>query len=318
MYTFPPAYKGKALACRVFGSWPLPKVEWYKGGLPLSDESGIISTLDQEEVDDFFGVYITVELTWRREFSRVDAGNYQCVVCEENSSVILASQDVRIKPVSTTQPDEEVLTPCHVEERSVYFQIRILGTDCLNWNMSQKQQIAAEFHNKVLSAVRAECQCNVNDDKLRVIGVPECSVQVERAAVFHGVIETETNAKTEQIFCALYSWQVRSPLLLINGVFQAVDTSCAMEATLSASEEECFQTTAIPGNNNIKDILTIIGGMFGFVMVIILLITIVCCVGCYCCHREKSKIVRDHTDSKEVQPTTTAQCQGDEEHTYDQ
>jgi hypothetical protein len=180
---------------------------------------------------------------------------------------------------------------------------------------SQKERIATKVHQDLLLAVEYECNCAVDDRELKLVGVPQCSVQIEDAAVFRGIIQTNSLEKTRLIFCALSFWLEESAQLQIDDKFQAIDSSCPMEVS-EALSEECVPPVEIvitSGNNNIKEILAIAGGMGGFVMIVILLITLVCCIGCYRYPRKffiiNGKCDGGVHDTKEV-------SQGD--HTYDQ
>ena len=319
MYRVPLDYVGDTLVCSVHGRSPEVNLEWRKDGLPLSDldEFGIIS----EPSNDDDTVTAQVVLVWSREFTRMDAGTYECVVYGESSNSIIASQRVHIllAESETHWPDDELITPCSVDDRSVYFQIRVLGTGCRHWSHVKKEHVAAEFHQTLLVKAHRECQCDVDVEELHVLGVPQCSILVNEAAVFHGLIQTNSIVKTKQIFCALYSWQMKAPSLLIDDKYQTVDTSCYMEARLSVSGEECSQLVKAtePEHNKLKInmYLVILGGTGGFVLIITLLLMITC-VG-YCFHvraKEKPKPPCAHTPARDVPVSSRAE----EEHTYDQ
>ena len=315
MYTVPPNHVGSILVCAANG-WPIPDVEWQKDGFALPTDSGVISesTVATSNSDASASVTVLARLTWTREFRSLDAGNYKCIMRQRNTSLRAASQSVELKVETVTMytVTDYPWYSCGVSGRLVHFQIRIVGIDCQNWMMSQKEHISAQVHRELLSAVKSECTCVVGDNELQLIGVPQCSVQMDNAAVFYGRIETNSLAKTKLIFCALSWWQQTSPQLPIDGRFQAVDSSCSMEAS-PTQNEECAPLGPMAPKMNIKEILAIAGGTGSFITVVILLITITCCIGCYC-QSHTRKVNRSNRDGAVC--ATNRVTQGN--HTYDQ
>ena len=254
-------------------------MEWQRNGQTLTSDGGVVSE------PNAMSATVLARLTWTREFLDSDAGSYQCVVRKPNTDIAVTSQTVQLKAgtSSTTEPP----LSCSVQEQSVYFQIRVLGTDCENWDEAQKANTASEFRDELLSVVRTECGCEVDGSDLQVSESPQCSSKVDRAAVFRGQVQTGSQANTQQIFCSLFVWQQRSPLIRIGDLLRAVDNSCSLEASSSPNSEECVAPEAPP--QPLIGVMEIIIIAVGGVILILVLVVLICCVLCYCCYRLKRK-----------------------------
>ena len=250
--------------------WPTPEVEWQRNGQTLSSDGGVVSESSTMSAT----VTVLARLTWTREFLDSDAGGYQCVVCEPSTNVSITFQTVLLKGGNSNPP----ITSCSAQELSVYFQIRVFATDCESWKGALAADIASEFHNELLNTVKTECgSCELDDGDLQVLGSPQCSSKVNRAAVFRGQIQTGSQANTQPIFCALFKWQQRSPLIQINDQFHAVDDSCFLRAS-SFNNEECISPDEPQASIDVNEIAAIVAGIL---LILLLLVTVVSCV-CWC------------------------------------
>ena len=317
MYTVPLNYLGNVLTCNAYG-WPTQKIEWWRDGESLSDDSGVIS--ESTAASGSSQDSMSAILTWTRGFMHEDEGIYECVIVNErnNSYLPIASQNVEIKVGNDIYLDTELMTSCNIHtlnEHFIHFQIRVLDTNCLGWTKSQKERIRIEFQNRVINVVSRQCDCEVTTDELLVEHVPHCSILVDRAALFRGLIRTISTAKTEKIFCALYSWQQKSPLLVIDSSLQTVDISCHMRYYYTSDEECAPSQTKDPERDRVREIFEIVGGVTGFTMVVILFITIICCMG-YCCSREKRE-TPGSCDTTVDEDVSTSRVD-EPEHVYDQ
>lgn len=231
---------------------------------------------------------VSARLRWTREFLSSDAGSYECIVRKQNTVVPVTSQTVQLKVGSTT-PSVQPET-CSVQGRSVFFQIRVFGTDCENWGGSLSSHIATEFRSELLSVVRTECSCQVDESELEVLGSPQCSTKVAGAAVFRGQIESDSQDKAEDIFCSLFSWQQKSPLVRINEQFQAVDRSCSLRASGSLNSEECVapeSQTSTFGQTEIATIAAVAG--VTLLLLLFVIILLFCCIVCHYYRRNEQK-----------------------------
>lgn len=274
-FTVPINYIGRTLVCAAKG-WPAPEVEWHKDGLSLPRDSGVVS----EPIA--MSATVSARLTWTREFTDSDAGSYECVIHKPNTEVALTSQTVQLN----AGPPAPTLPPlsCNVEQQSIDFQIRVFGSNCDSWEGVRGEDIA----NELLSVVRTECGCEVEDSSLEVPGSAQCSEKVDGAAVFRGKIQTNSQQDTEQIFCTLFSWQQKTPLIRINDQLRTVDTSCSLRASNSPNSEECAAPVDSPSAFGTVQIAITIGAITGFILVLVVVLLIIL-IGCCYCHRTGSK-----------------------------
>ena len=230
MYTIPLNYTGSALVCTANG-WPAPEVEWQKDGQRLPSSYSIVS-----EASAMVST-VSARLTWIRKFVSSDAGSYQCIVRKPNTVVPVTLQVVQVIAGAVVPPG--TLPPCSIKEQLVFFQIRVFATECTTWGTWLSSKIASEFRNQLVSIIKTECTCLVSKSVLELLGSPQCSNKVTGAAVFRGKIETSSQSETEELFCALFSWQQRSPLIQINDQLRVVDDSCSLEASSSHDSAIC-------------------------------------------------------------------------------
>ena len=257
--------------------WPAPEVEWHKDGHSLTSDDGVVSE------PSMMSATVSARLTWTRGFTNSDAGNYECVVHKPNTEVALTSQTVYLNagpPAATLPP-----VSCSIQEQSIDFQIRVLGTDCVSWNGVRSEDIA----NELLSVVRTECDCAVEENDLQLLGSAQCSSKIDGAAVFRGHIETSSQEKTEQIFCSLLSWQKKMPLIRINDLLRAVDTTCSLEVNNSPNSEECAVPTDSPSSFGTVEIAITVGAVAGIILVLVIVLIFILIGCCYCHHRSGSK-----------------------------
>ena len=290
-YTVPLSYVGSTLVCVAKG-WPAPEVEWQKGGLPLpmNDTSVVSETVPMSAT-------VSARLTWIKYFGSSDEGSYECVVHKPNTVIPVASQAVQLRLRNSTQTESPMT--CSVQQQSIFFQIRVLGTNCASWN---EQQIADEFHNELLSIIGTECSCQIDENELQILGSPQCSTKVTGAAVFRGQIETDSSEKTEEIFCSLFSWQQRSPLIRINNQFRQVDSSCSLEASNSLNSEECVTPTSTAfGATETVAILAAVSSLLLLVIAVLIIVYMICC--CYYRRKQLGVNARVNDHGREMNHT---------------
>ena len=216
---------------------------------------------------------VSARLTWTREFKDSDAGDYECVIHKPNTEVPLTSQIVRLNPGPPTPTPPPM--PCSVDQQSIYFQIRVLGTSCDSWEGVQGEDIA----NELRSVVRTECGCTVDDSSLEVTGSAQCSSKVNGAAVFRGRIEARSQQDTESIFCTLFSWQQKTPLIRVNDQLRTVDTSCSLRASNSPNSEECAAPEDSSSFGPVEGAIT--GAFVGTAVLVLVVVLIIVSVYCY-------------------------------------
>lgn len=291
-YTVPLNYVGTTLVCAARG-WPTPDVEWLKDGLPVPINDNVTS----ERV--LVSATVSAKLKWGRYFNSSDAGSYECIVRKPNTVVAIASQTVHLKARNSTLTGPAV--PCSVQDQPINFQIRVLGTGCVSWDSEQSTQIATEFRDELLSIIQTQCNCQIGENELQILGSPRCSSKMNSAAVFRGKIESSSQTKSELLFCALSSWQQTSPIIRINSQFRAIDTSCPLESSGSLDGEECAPLATV-GFTEKETIIGITVATFVVVVTLVVIMLLICCLLRYC-HKRKGRFgvtdrVNDHTYSR--------------------
>ena len=186
---------------------------------------------------------------------------------------------------------------CSIGTRDVFFELRVLDSACHTWGDGLRQHIAGNFLNYIMNAVTAECRdCIVNAENMLLLSGPVCSDQIMRAAVFRGMITTESQGQTDDIFCALKSWQENAPLVLMNGDMLLVDQGCSVELE-SLSSKECSGTN--PPVISMQLLPIVIGVSSGgmALLLMILMVTCVCCCCVWCSNKNHERYVHPHSFS---------------------
>ena len=270
-------------------------VEWHKNNAPLPSNDSVISE------STTMSAMVSTTLTWMRGFQESDAGSYQCVVYRPNTDISVTSETVQLNARlqnTTAQPTPDPLQ-CSVQETSIHFQIRVFVTGCESWGEQQRAEIADDFRDELLSIVRTECNCIVEESNLQVSGSIQCSGKVAGAAVFRGQIQTNSQQETEQIFCSLFSWQQKSPLMRIKNRLWAVDSICSLEASGSSDSEECVTPLLQDSQTTfgVTEITAVITGMIICILVALLVLLVVAICIYYWRNKLKTrgKNENDHT-----------------------
>ena len=232
-------------------------------------------------------VTVSAKLTWTRYFQSLDSGSYECVVRKQNTTLPLKFQTIQLTARNSTEIIKQPMT-CSSNKQLVFFQIRVLGTSC------QTAQTINGFHSELLSIVTSECGCQVSENELQVLGSPQCSSKVEEAVVFRGQIKTDSLSRTEQIFCSLFSWQQRSPLIRIDNQFRAVDSSCSLEASGSLTSEECVAPSPSGfGTTEIASIVAVAVFLIILLVIVLLIVSLACCY-----YKRRKRNTRVHVDNE--------------------
>ena len=233
-FIIPVGYSGAIFSCTAFG-WPIPFVEWLKDGQTLAGR------VRSEFIRIANSAFVSARLIWEDGFYPFDAGNYTCIVRDLSTSQIITHSKIISVDSSRTSSSTIVQRSCTLDSLTAYFQIRVLDTNCLSWEVDSDQQIASDISSVVQSSVSSECHhCITASDTVEIVGL-KCSKQVKHAALLRGVIRTEQVNLTESIFCALSRWKQNGPLLLLNGSSHFVDQDCDLVAD-SIATSECFAT----------------------------------------------------------------------------
>ena len=272
-YTVPLGFIESALVCVAQG-WPAPKVEWRREGQLLPSDSGIVS----ESITTF--ATVTAILRWTTKLLSSDGGNYECLVRKPDTLSPTPLQSISLRVAISNSSVGGMF--CDFEgSLSVLFQLRVLGTNCKRWEEEGTNSIITEkFKEDLLTIIQTQCNCEVGERDLAIVGSLECSPKVARAAVFRGQIQTALSTQTRLTYCALFEWQRGSPLIRVNSELVAVDSSCPFKAS-SASSEECVVPEVQQSRSGLPIVGAIASGVIGAVLLILLLETLICCVYMY-------------------------------------
>ncbi len=228
---------------------------------------------------------VSAKLRFRTGFNSNLSGAYQCVVKDSEVSSVAVNESrelIETGDVTSTTPPRS----CSVSNSLVNFQIRILETDCTSWGDPLRQSIANAFEDEIMSIIQLECNCTVSSDFVQTLELPTCSTMINNGVVFRGKIETNSVDQTENVFCALSTWQQSSPSVNINGQLFVVDSDCSIRLD-SFSNPECVASEPVIGIDN-DTLIIVIAAPIGAVVVVVTVILIACCVSCYCRRLKKT------------------------------
>ena len=245
----PQGYSGNVVTCTALG-WPTPTIDWHREGGNLKESVTSVLTRDEGSA------YVTTRLRWQDGFQESDSGEYTCEVRASDTDLV-SSETISL---------EISLVTCTLNSQTVYFQVRVLDTNCEIWGAELQSHITSNFETELVNIVNAMCQdCDVTSNDIEVTGLDTCGNQVIGGAVFRGMIDTLDRERTQEIFCTLSTWQQTGPLVFVNNDFHLVDK------TLSLTNEEST-TVAV----------SLLGVYVGVAVggVVILMIAILCVVLC--------------------------------------
>lgn len=228
-YVVPEKFSDTVVTCTVFGV-PSPTAEW------LAPSSVTITS--RYTINSAF---VSIALEFTNGFTSNSSGRYDCIV--HNST-----QSESVTLVQGINPDALITstaTPCQVSSSTISFQLRVLSTDCMIWDESQRQLSASDFQYVLTSGITSQCEtCVIDSGKIAITHGPDCSKLIDGATVFEGVIRNEKIADTKAMFCALRTWWRLQPLVRINDDLQPIDINCVMQVDSSDTMECPVQVEA--------------------------------------------------------------------------
>ena len=272
-FAIPASYTGVALTCSGF-AWPPPTVQWLKNDRPLP--SGISS----EQTSPGPGI-VSALLKWTRGFVASDMGQYKCLVRWDNTTVQSTVEIVKGSIVTEPPPS------CNVDTTSIFFQVRVLEAGCDQWDAALKEHVGNQFQQELLRIVETECNCTVQLDSIQINNPPQCSENAPGGVVFRGTIRAQTVAATEEIFCAIFSWQRGGSLINLNENLYHVDSQCMLRVD-SFTSQECAVTPTSPSIDTKTTIIIAVSGAGGLLAVFVVLAIVLCCIH-HCCIKKRKK-----------------------------
>lgn len=256
----PLGYRGVVLTCLAFGSPALTSLSWIK--VAASGQRQIISdTINRDN-----RLFVSVEIDFRNGFESYNAGDYTCSAYS-NDRVSSQTTVFTLRMAESSLP----VLPCSVSTETIYFDIRVLDTDCSEWSSTLKQHITFQFLRSIKGILSVNCEeCSTDASNLLSEGLVVCSSIVEGAALFRGVISDSSLQHTENIFCALSNWHQVGSAIIINDNLHQVDSEC----NLMSSQEgpECARSTVdsalistVAGSSSAFGLLVVVA-LVGFVV----------------------------------------------------
>lgn len=251
-YAVPVGFTDVVFTCNVIG-WPPPIVEWHGGREKFSYSTSSTS-----------GRFTSALLNFERGFTSFDTGRYSCIAEANNSESYSAS----VILVSMTDEETVRFAPnaCSVTSETAYFQIRVFDTDCSAWDENFKGQIASDFKIVLVSAILSQCPNCLDVENALLMYAPKCSELLVRAAVFRGEVTTEHVRPTENVYCALNTWQAFGPSALITGKLKRIDRDCTFQ--LGSLSSECSGPTD-------SFLLFVVAGSSGALVILIVILLLI-------------------------------------------
>ena len=204
-------------------------------------------------------------------------GDYSCIMWPGDGSNRTYTKVVTLTS-SKSSVTPTLLPTCTSESSQENFQIRILDTECENWEESLKERIARDFQNEMINIISTECQnCAAPGASVTILDSPTCSSELQGAAVFRGSITTGGADTTEDIFCTLDAWYRAGPLLRVNNKLHLVDQKCSLMLDLSTNAE----CTIPPSTTTDMPIHIIIPLAVGGGVILVVGVAIACICFCY-------------------------------------
>ena len=285
----PAGHKGPVLTCTATG-WPAPTLEWRREGKVISISSLTVSSGDNS-------VYSTLQ--YNAAFQESDAGIYTCAVLENDTQLTISSQSVRLKSSLEATAITTTAVHCKVDGSVVYFQIRVLETDCQRWmqETGKSQLLATEFMNALISVLEASCEgCgSVEVGEVLLTDGPTCSKQLPRATVFNGAVNTGGVGRTEKIFCGLSRWQQSGPFLVLDNRLHLLDQTCVLE-----TERDGY---TVAGECSASHSTFSLVFIFGLVLAGAFLLLVVFIIGCWINSLRTRTRMKILTQSSSIQST---------------
>ena len=219
------------ITCNVF-AWPAPSVDWLT---PPSSANTIISESTQSSVHTSTTLQFPIT-----GFQQSDSGKFYCSVIEMDTSF---SQEVSLtatveSPATTSPPP----SACMVSSATVWFQFRVLTSDCSSWSEATQQRIVEDLRVVFAGGILSQCRyCSVN---LTIESV-NCSQFTPEASVFRGMTSNDEIARTQATFCAIREWFEFQPLIRVNGRLYPIDPNCTLQVDSPSgrSNKECTSGT---------------------------------------------------------------------------
>lgn len=276
----PLGYSGDIVTCSGYG-WPPPSIEWVRNGTSLGrnptgqNQAFVSARLRLAEVEGFGQSHV---------------GDYSCILRAGDGT-----NQTYTKVVTLTSSNSFEATPtepalCTSKSPQANFQIRVLDTQCDDWEDSLLERIARDFQNEMLNVIITECpNCAATATSVTILGKPTCSSVLPGAAVFRGSITTGGADTTEDIFCTLDAWYRAGPLLQVNNELHLVDQNCTL-ALDQSTFAECTVSPITVETLPVYIIAWAAGG--GAVLLLVVILCVIVTIFCFHSRAKKKETIR--------------------------
>lgn len=214
-------HRGLVASCTALGS-PAPTMEWTRNGQFVSTQNAISIAKGRQLI------FRVVMLVFTSSFTEADEGNYSCAARSPNTTAF-QTKIIRLESSKKAQYPYQIKCSESITSNTTFFRIRLLDTNCQNWNSRVKLEIAMNLLHVLRSAVVTECQNNCVNDNIAIVGTPSCSENVNPTALILGSVTTNYTSETARTFCALSKWYQKEPLIqLTSDSYYRLDTNCSL------------------------------------------------------------------------------------------
>lgn len=219
--------------CNAIG-WPPADAVW------LSDDNSA-QPMNESGIDLEFSGYSSVELQFPGGTSVTDSGTYTCFVSSESTTVthsVIINLKVLIGIVPRYSDPQ-----CPVEPATVFFQLQVQHTDCLNWTEDTREKVVIETGDSVVGGILSQCEeCMITGDTIIAIRESQCSASPSSRGVmlFSGEITTIDATITSSILCGLQAWHKTVPLVLIDSELLPIAPDCRLKVKFESVANPSF------------------------------------------------------------------------------
>ena len=240
--------------------------------------------------------FVSARLTLQEgeRFGQSHVGDYSCIMWPGDGSNQTYTKVVTLTS-SISGVTSTPLPTCTSKSSQKNFQIRVLDTECENWEDSLKEHIKRDFQNEMLNIISTECpNCTATEASVTILDTPTCSSKLQGAAVFRGSITTGGADTTEDIYCTLDAWYRAGPLLQVNNKLYVVDQKCSLMLDIITSVECTVPTTTT------KDTPIFV---ISLVVVVLVAVAVMCIIIAICCcysHAKKATVNMELNENDSV------------------
>ena len=228
--------------CNAIG-WPTANVVWLSELENLAMQS--TNNGNESDIEQLMtGGYSSVELEFPEGIRVEDSGVYTCFASSESGSRTVTHSvmiELRVKLGITPK---FLNSKCSNQDATIFFQLQVQHTDCLNWTQATIEKVVLETNDAVIGGIISRCEdCMTSGDTI-VIAIREfqCSANPNSRGVvlFNGEITTIDQSITTSIVCGLTAWHETLPLVLIDAELLPIAKNCKLKVKFESLANPTF------------------------------------------------------------------------------